>query len=279
MKKSILLLFLAVWLWSSSQAQTLEWSDNRIAKLFDRMDYWGDFCYKDPHNKKVDSLRVSGGRIYDFVEDLIVMYPYALDGDFPKAKEKGLHYVTSDDGQLRIYSWLAKMEGHEGVPHAEYRDVAGFKTSAGRKYHDISNGTEGAYCTNITMVQTKKNIPIYLVNYYTVHDGIKMEKIKAYALKDGGIREISSFIDGTKNPKQLWCDYALERGHSETDAPEIHLSPDKQKLYVPVTERVGGRYVLTDKYEVFLFNGFMYINEKPAGEKHAVEQGASHLSQ
>jgi hypothetical protein len=264
MKNAIVSLLLVFVTGLSSKAQTQEWADSHIAGLFERMDYWCQYCYNDKKDRKVDSLRNAGGKIYDFIENIIVMYPYSLAAELPQAKEKGLHYVTSDDGELRIYSWEAKMEGHVGTPRYEFRDVAGFKTDMGRKYHDISNGTEGAYCTNITTLHTKKGITLYLANYYTYQNGIKTEKIRAYAILDNKISEMASFMKETKNPKQLWCDYTVSLDQLRNEKSEIHFSKDKTRLYVPVTEKNGNQYDLTGKYSVFVFNGFMFVYEKNA---------------
>jgi len=241
----------------------MEIADKHLVEAFDKMDYWWKYCYNDKKDKKVDSLRNSGGHIYDYIENLISRFPESLTAEFPNAKAKGLYYVTSEDRKLRIFSWPAKIEGHN-EPKFEFRDVAGFIAEGGRKYHDISNGTEGGYCSAITTIRTRKDTVIYLANYYTIRNGMKEEKLKAYSLIDNTIKEISAFHEGTKNPKQLWCQYNVSPENVRTTAPVIHFNPEKTKIYMPVTETHGSQTVLTSKYMVFVFNGFSYVYDKDA---------------
>lgn len=249
---------------SLAQKAAMQAADAHLVESFDRMDYWWKYCFADKKDKKVDSLRNSGGHIYDYIENLITKYPESLTSEFPGAKSKGLYYVNSDDGRLRIFSWPAKIEGH-AEPKFEFRDVVGFKTDGGgRKYHDISNGTEGGYCSKITTVKCHKDTVIYFANYYTIRNGIKQETLKAYSIIDNDIKEISCFYEGAHNPKQLWCQYNVSPDNIRVTTPVIHFNPEKTKIYLPITNQKGSETVLTSMYKVFVFNGFSFIYDKNA---------------
>lgn len=244
-------------------AQSYEDADTRLAAYFDKMDYWWQYCYKDRTDKKVDSLRNSGGRIYDYVENIILKSPTALTTELPLAKEKGLHYVTADNGLFRIYSWQAKMEGHE-TPRLEFRDIAGYTTPSGRKYRDISNGSEGGFCTNITTIRTLDSNTVYVANYYSIENGEKLETLKAYSVIDNYLKEISVFQNGEKIPKQLWCQYTVPLNNAMESLPAIHFNEEKTKLYVPIVETQGESQVLTGKFMVYIFNGYLFVYVKDA---------------
>jgi len=242
-----------------ADAQSFQWADNRLALLFDRMDYWCDYCYKDRTDRKLDSLRNASGRIYDFIESIIIHSPDALVAELPKAKAKGLNYATSADNKLRIYSWKAKKEGH-GAQKYEYRDIGGFVTDKGRKYRDISNGTEGGICTGITTIKALDSSSMYMASYYALENGDKIEMMKVYAIEYNFLKEISVFKANDKRPKHLWCAYNIAANTNANLQPAIHFSDDKKKIFVPVTEKNNAnKLVLTSKYLTYEFNGFEFI--------------------
>jgi hypothetical protein len=262
MKKIIIFLFAAFIAPVCARSQSFDWADTHLVSLFNRMDYWSKYCFNDPTDKKVDSLRNASGKIYDFIENIIVRFPASLTVELPKAKEKGLRYVSSEDNKVRIYSWQAKMEGHGTSPKFEYRDVAAYVYSSGRKYRDISNGTEGGFCTNITTIRNRDSNTIYIASYYSMSGSDKTEKLKAYQIENNFLKEISVFQVGEKVPKHLWCEYTLPSKETKYLLPAIHFNAAKTKLYVPATEMKGDRSVLTDKYLVYVFNGFMFVFDK-----------------
>ena len=267
MKRSITLAFLVFSFSLLSSAQQLDWADAHLAGLFDRMNYWSNYCYNDPTDKKVDSLRNASGRIYDFIENIIVRFPSSMTAEFPKAKQKGLRYVSSEDNNMRVYSWQAKMEGHGPSPKSEYRDVAAYVYYGIRKYHDISNGTEGGLCTNITTIKNSDHNLIYIANFYSLKSGEKTEKLKAYQITEQALKEISVFQEGDRLPKHLWCEYTMPPVSSKYLLPGIHFNSSRSKLFVPATELQGDKSILTDRYLTYVFNGYVYVLDKDADKR------------
>ena len=239
-------------------------ADERIAFYFDRMDYWWNYCTNCNGvnlGKKLDSFRNASGRIYDYVENIIVQNPQAMVAEFPRSKEKGMHYVNSEDNKLRIFSWQARTE-HWGRKDIAHRVVAGFVTDRGTKYRDIANGTEGGICTGIVTIRTKDSLTVYLATYYTFDSADKSETVKAYSIMGDVLKEVSIFKDGDKSPKHLWCRYGFPLGYARDTALATHFSEDYRKIFLPVVESIGHQSVLTGMFAVYVFNGYAFIRDR-----------------
>jgi hypothetical protein len=155
------------------------------------------------------------------------------------------------------------MEGHE-TPRTEFRDIAGYTIATGRKYRDISNGSEGGFCTNITTIHTVDSGIVYVANYYSIENGEKLETLKAYSVINNYLKEISVFQNGEKIPKQLWCQYTAPLNSTIESLPAIHFNEEKTKLYVPIVEQNENQYVLSGKFMVYIFNGYLFVFVKDA---------------
>ena len=179
-----------------------------------------------------------------------------------------MHYVTSDDGNLRFYYWDMQM----GASIHFFADFAQFTVSDGAGFVDMIDptvqGDPGAFYSSITTVQSNGR-PVYLVISGSASaEREESQQITAYSVIDDKLVKVLLFHKRLKKLSHLEYDYdprSVEKVKGKK--PTIHLSTDKQFLYIPDVDE-GNDF--TGDFIVYKFNGEFYTFDKadePATDK------------
>lgn len=193
------------------------------------------------------------------------------DGDFicdthSESKPKrytGGHVCVSEDGRVTVESGTMPDGGHS----SEYWSRWTFTDKAGKK-HEILFEYE-SYQDHIHAIKKSDGSTYYIVNCYGGEGGIGEEWLTAYKIVGDTIREVN-VADGSSRIKEreFRCDYGLQSWYMTAHGGGydwiLEYDSRTKNLYVPIT--VG--YNLTDRYEIWHFNGSRFVKAGAGSNRH-----------
>ena len=265
LRKTVLLLVIAVAMMGGvGRAQTVSQIDKGLVHYLGKINYWTNA--QSAH--AFDSLAYANDHLINYMKKVFPLAPATLKGTFKLARAKGMHYVTSDDGNLRFYYWDMQM----GASIHFFADFAQFTVSDGAGFVDMIDptvqGDPGAFYSSITTVQSNGR-PVYLVISGSASaEREESQQVTAYSVIDDKLVKVLLFHKRLKKLSHLEYDYdprSVEKLKGKK--PTIHLSTDKQFLYIPDVDE-GNDF--TGDFIVYKFNGEFYTFDKadePATDK------------
>ncbi|HZV13646.1 MAG TPA: hypothetical protein VFA55_10570 [Candidatus Kapabacteria bacterium] len=247
---------------AKAQEQSIKQIDARLARYLNRI-----ICLDRCQNCDTtgvdysDSIQHVNDQLYAYMRKVFEANPATLTADFKHAKKNGLDYVTSEDGNLRFYDWDMETGGtmHFFMDVAEYKTDAGVKVVA--KY-DGETGFNGCYYhqhPGIAAIHAKDKT-VYVTTFGSI--GSNQDEamgIAAYALENNTLIRVPFFRVKKKLKDHIDLGYnrfAGTYGNDLDNEPEIHLSGDKQKLYIPIKNKNDG---LTKRFTIYEFDGESYV--------------------
>ena len=256
LRKTVLLAAAAVIISMQGTAQTVSQIDKGLVHYLGKINYWKS--RQSAH--AFDSLAYANDHLIDYMKKVFPWAPATLKGNFKLANAKGMHYVTSDDGNLRFYYWDMQM----GTSIHFFADFAQYTVSDGAGFVDMIDpnvqGDPGGFYTSIITVQASGR-PVYLVMSGSAgSEREESEQVTAFSVIDDKLVKVLLFHKRLKKFSHLEYDYdprSIEKLKGKK--PTIHLSPDKQFLYMPDVDD-GGDY--TGDFIVYKFNGEFYVFDK-----------------
>jgi hypothetical protein len=247
-----------------ASAQTISEIDAKLAHLLVKVDEWAEHDYNDTKISKEDSLNKANELLDHYLQKIGKKIPATIEADFPKAIKRGLTIVSSDDHKLRLYSWDTRMGGTMIL----YSNMAQYADGKGTRVQDMKDtaieGDYGCDYRGIATIHTKDNKTVYLVyEFAKVSTKDRYEAIEAFTIEGSSLKRIKIFKTKTKSLSTIGYGYDMFISADEndlTDIPEIHLSDDKKKLYIPVVQ--GDK--VTKHYIVYVFDGTDFVFDKNA---------------
>jgi hypothetical protein len=208
------------------------------------------------HKGGLDSVAVANDRLISYMKHEFANDTATLRGNFKGAKQKGLHYYTSADGNIRFYYWDTRL----GNTVRFYGDFAQYRTAYGVAFTDMLDpnvqGDPGVYYSSL-ITDTIKDAPVYLITQgYIRSEKEKGEAVIAYSIINDQLLKVLVFEKDHKKLSHLENDYnAYSYTGPKSKKPTIHFSADRLKLYVPVVTE-DGEY--TNEVSVYEFDGEIY---------------------
>ncbi len=266
MQKTIKVLTVAISVFigvNQAEAQSVKEIDARLADYLDKITYYVGNPGIEP-GKKLDTLVNINKRMDAYLKQVCVAVPTTISANFPKAKEKGLNYVTSDDKKFRLYSWDSKSSG--GTMQILY-DVAQYKTGDNVKVVSIEDidgygGDPGIKYASVKTLKNKDNTSIYLVmDAPRGTDGSVTGGVIAYTIAHDSLKTIPLFETKTKTYDYIsfTCSnrsfFDMEQSGYK---PGIVFDKKKQTLKVPI---VLGETCTRD-YLTYKYDGNRFVFDK-----------------
>lgn len=268
-RHSALLLFSLLCVgFSPAFSQSAKEVEDRILRDFDRINYLRD----RPTNKSVDSLLTINRKLLKYIVKACNNNPELIKADFKRvAVENQMNIVTSEDGRMRIYNWDTQRGGAGNYFDAIVQFQLTDSTTGVSVLNDISREQDGSgeshtgeWYSKIVTVNKKSGHPFYLVQSKAIYTGKDNEYfIDAYMISMfvRKLVPISVFYNKEKARSTISVPY-VATGLNDNN-PEIRVSGDKQRVFVPVMNQVNE--FATGKYDVYVFDGNNYVLDKKAG--------------
>jgi hypothetical protein len=248
-------------------AQSIEEIDHKLATYLDRLACWSAHSNKDTTVSRRDSLASINYSIASYIEHVCHKKPVSVLKSLPKAGERGLTVMASDDDKLLLFSWDTKMGGTMRY----YDDIVQYTAGNTLKVaHMVDTSVDGDYGSdymNITTIHTTSNKTVYLVqDYCIISTNDRSESITAYTIEHGVLKTADMFKTKTQLLDDIEYHYdafASMKKYPGKDIARVHLSDDSKKLFIPI---VNGKYgdVVSDRYLVYVFDGTYFVFDKNA---------------
>jgi hypothetical protein len=169
--------------------------------------------------------------------------------------------VSADDGKMRVYYWdthidktvyfvLAQFQSESGIHLARWNDDSGKIESIGRGIFTPSR---------VASIKTADSSTVYLViSNVRIGQSTLLEKVEAYVIDDKRLMEKDFFKTGADTKNMISTNYDPTYESNYNVKSTLHLSKDKQKLYIPLVVNS----VLKKNSLVYVFDGNNYVFDK-----------------
>lgn len=219
----------------------------------------------------VDSVSVDNERVALDEEDTeadsqddkyAFVYDEYYDENKPRVYEGG-HVCVSEDGRVTVESGTMPCGGNS----PEYWSRWTITDKAGKK-HEILFENE-SYQDHIHAIKKSDGSTYYIVNCYGKEGGIGEEWLEAYRIVGDTILEVNVADGGNRIKKrEFYCDYGLQSWYMTAHGGGydwiLEYDSRMKNLYVPIT--IG--YNLTDRYEIWHFNGSRFVKAGAGSNRH-----------
>ncbi|MEI8279271.1 MAG: hypothetical protein WCG87_05865 [Bacteroidota bacterium] len=201
--------------------------------------------------KKEDSLKMANDELMAYLKRVCTKVPATLNMKYKKV-ETEMDITSSDDNKVRVYSWKSSFEG------TYYNILMQYKGSKNPIVWQMNNADDplssSTVPTSIKSIQTagKKTVYIVVEGVFGSH-GLETEKAVAYTITNDQMLAIPLFQTETGTEKEV--SYHIASINDYDPEINIHLSPDKKTLYIPVSGK---------EYSVYKFNGTKFVYDKNA---------------
>lgn len=201
--------------------------------------------------KKEDSLKMANDDLMAYLKRVCTTVPTTLTMKYKKV-ETEMDITSSDDGKVRVYSWKSSYDG------SYYNVLMQYKGTKNPLVWQMNNADDSLSSstvpTSIKSIQTttKKTAYIVIEGVFGSH-GLETEKAVAYTIVNNEILAIPFFQTGSGIEKEVA--YHISSANDYDPEINIHLSPDKKTLYIPIAGKV---------YSVYKFNGTKFVYDKNA---------------
>ena len=195
--------------------------------------------------------------------------------DFPYLTDSTgiVNIATSDDGNIRIYSWDTQLGGTmirwDNV--IQYRSNGKLKSFEGNIW-SIDESEEkneidfGCWTKAIYSFKRNDGQTIYVTESYFRESGsYGYSTLDAFYVSDGKLKMIEKAFVMPNNNYHIGTEYIIPSWYFSTDGKGwdwiYSLDRDTQTFYVPVAEDLE----LTDQYDLYKFNGNRFVHIKREG--------------
>lgn len=169
--------------------------------------------------------------------------------------------VSSDDGKMRVYYW------YTNIDRTVYFVLAQFQSEAGTyvaRWNDDTGKIEtiarGIFTpSRVASIRTADSSTVYVViSDVRIGQSTQLEKVEAWVIKGKRLIEKNFFktAKGVKNMIDINYDPTYE--HNGNINSSLHLSKDKQRLYIPLIVD----NILKKNSLVYVFDGNNYVFDK-----------------
>lgn len=219
------------------------------------------------YNDQLETLiKQASGQLVDF-----------MNRDFLQWANAGVKIITAEDKRLRIICWNDALSG----TNQEWIALAVTKNAAGQLLcQELTDkqytGIRPTY-QQITTIEKQDGSHFYLVTARGHEDNrIKYDFIKAYKIMPGGTLNDQIQVFNTNSASQTKLNtigfeidlitsqkaFTRQKGYTNQPYPLIHLSRDKQMLYIPIIKDNGT--LVSGSYLRYKFDGqqFVYQSNK-----------------
>jgi len=253
MKLKIRLLIVGCFLSIGAFAQTPKAIEDDLLATFKKIDYWNIQKANDTTVGALDSLSDANDYFSDKLSEYAVKKPLTIKLPFEYLTAAGLEITTSDDGNLRIYSWDS---GTGGMQHT-FRNIFQFRTKYGTDtLHDV---TADPYPTPADISNIYQFIingkTIYLINYVmpigiNCYEGITVctvenehlnTDVKIIKTKSGLHNHLSCYFEGsTNNGEDVNTQITFDPKNNTIKLPLIN--ENNQPTKYSITYKFTGQY-------------------------------------
>jgi hypothetical protein len=219
-----------------------------------------------------DSLLVYNDRLQKLLKRASGQLQDFMERDFPVWAKSGLKIITAPDKHLRIICWNDALSG----TNQEWTALAITQKSNGQLLcQELSDqqytGIRPSY-QQIIPIEKKDGSRFYLVTARGHEDNrIKYDFIKDYQINPSGVlkgqlKAFSLHVDSLKKLNTIGFEIDLitsqkaftrQKGYTDQPYPLIHLSRDKQMLYIPIIKDNGT--LIPGSYLRYKFDGQQFI--------------------
>ncbi len=203
---------------------------------------------------------------HDDFEELIKNNPHTLDYPFKALQDNEyVRICTSEDGQLRYYSWDTGLGGSMIL----FSRIEQYRTPDGKVH--VNTFTDGEFYSMALKIRTMKNAgsPIYLVEYFfreaTCYHSLSEN---AVSIDDNGLHRPKIFEDADtlSNSLGVYCNSCYNHYQAEgygDDFDYFYFNNGCREMFVAETENIGEEYnMLTDHYRRYAYDGIVFRYKK-----------------
>lgn len=212
---------------------------------------------------QIDSLEAANSYFLNYLKQAC-LNPAVIKAPLNSINNKhNFSILTSEDGKLRIYNWDSETGGTMYFFDAVAQYVTGNTTKV-EVLNDIADLSEkdmhtGFLYLNIYTIHTRDAKTIYLVYGRGIYSGREAaNNIEAISIDNGKYKHVPLFKTQTKSLSVI--NFAYDNVLCKSD-PNIKLSDDKSKLYIPVVDKDE---TTTGKYLIYKFDGYNFVYDKNA---------------
>jgi len=259
LNRVLLIIFFALLLPALAGGQSIYDIDMKLSALLQKVNYWDEFDYHDPTSTTKDSLDKANEDLYQYLLRTCSKVPATLTADLPKAMRNRMTIVSSLDEKVKLYSWDSRMGGSNHY----YENIAQYQTPEGVRAVDMRDSItqdRGSNFEGIATVYSWSGKTVYLVRDYRILSArSRQERLRAFILADGRLKQLPLFKIRNERTHEISITYdqiKTGRRFPLKYMPEIHLSLDRQRLYVPT---VADDDEMTGRYYVYEFDGEQFI--------------------
>ncbi len=252
MRKAVFILLALCGTYMHTCAQTTD-AAQQVKTYLDAIEYWR-YAYSpedsgvNPNANPQDSLLAANNKLEQF---LLHGGGTSIAANDNMLDNAGMRIISSDDKNLRIYSWNTET----GEGRDKYHTIIEYKTSAG--YKAVAATDEHEYTQILT---AGKNF--YLCVYgHILSDKDAMKGIRVLSISNNKPEPQNIIRTATELTDHIEYTYDYSANFSFKTMKEtnvIHL--EKQSLYIP--EVSGGN--MTGKWLVYVFDGKEFVYDKNA---------------
>ena len=211
---------------------------------------------------KEKSLPKENKKLMNYMLDICRHFPATLHMDFTGIKDD-FFVVNSDDGIVRSYFWSTLIERSvfDVLLQFKVRDSVGVVVwnDAGLRKKGLALGIYTP--SRIVSVHTNDNSTVYLViSDVRVGQSTKAEQVQAFVIDGYSLKEVPFFQTTKEIKSSIVFDYDPTFNMNYNIPATIHISDDKQKLYIPL--KIAGD--VKKNFLVYTFNGNNYVYDKNA---------------
>lgn len=241
--------------------QTLEEAEHRLVNYYDSL-------YND--------VEYVGYRFNEELVDLVLNDSATLNYPFSMLQEHGhVSIATSEDGNLRCYSW----DDCSGGTWVSFRNIVQFRSGddvhaynssffdlVSEDSEDAEEGLDGCHINKIYTLDADGQSSIYLVyTYNRESSNWGFSTICAVKIIGGKISPVNLFPDQEEDQTSVGTEYTIADWYFTANDGEgwdwlFEFDKESQTLYVPVAEPE-----ITDQYTLYQFDGRHMINKGQSG--------------
>ncbi len=219
--------------------------------------------YEELHNEraKEDYDLEHSLSLIDQMQKFIASHPELMTVDFSELnKKKGIHILTSEDSQLRIYSWNT----HTGGSMVDFANVYQFKSNneVKVKFRPFEFGVESMIDSIITVYRGQQ--PCYITRKISIiASNARSHYINAYTIEADSLVRIKDLFQHGK----WFYDYLGACYNPMQDAVRNHLvsyNAPTQTISIPYNDVINNTIDFS-RPEQYRFNGKFF--------EHIVNQG------
>jgi len=220
---------------SDTQKSQLDFSkdETQLVKLYKQVLYYSE--------NYSDSLEIVSIAFEKALTDFIQKNPTTIDYDFKMLVDSHVCFInTSQDGNLRIYSW----DDGTGGSMRYFKNIYQCKNNGAvmTKVPHYEEGDAGSFCTQISSV-TKGQETVYLVMNRSIYSNrMVAQSIQAFHIESSQLNDsFPLFKTKTKMLSSIHVDYDFFSIEDESKQPSemISYSDSSKTLFVTITDKEG----------------------------------------